>query len=461
MEEPSRPTKDSSGWLLALVAAGVVGSFIALMLFAQHTSEQVDLLADRIAQTRTPSIERLASLRASVFTVELSLSEFLHADPRTRTSLEVETSLEALRRNIAEYLRLPAAPGEPRHWIDIQKSAVKFEQVVKRTVEFAEEGDDPRARGMFVREVEPAGNEMLDRAAETIEFNAQSARMLAAEIKEARKRTIQTANGLGILFILLCVSGALLIHSQARARRSLFEAYSRFLEERGAELEKFAGRVAHDLRNPLSAASVAVELARKRTSDEDVRSLLDRVIGGLSRADALISGLLDFARAGARPDPGARTDVAATIADMTPALRETTGGARIELVVEEVPSVLVACNTGVYLSLLGNLVRNAVKYMGDSRERKIVIRVSRENGQVKTEVRDTGPGIPEEALPSIFEPYFRGPTAGQAGLGLGLATVKKLAEGHGGSVGATSVRGAGSVFWFTLPLAGSSFDTSG
>lgn len=58
----------------------------------------------------------------------------------------------------------------------------------------------------------------------------------------------------------------------------------------------------------------------------------------------------------------------------------------------------------------------------------------------------------------VFEPYFRGQAGGAEGLGLGLATVKKLAEGHGGRVGVTSERGKGSTFWFELPRAGSAWE---
>jgi signal transduction histidine kinase len=129
--------------------------------------------------------------------------------------------------------------------------------------------------------------------------------------------------------------------------------------------------------------------------------------------------------------------------------------AGIELKIEPLAAVFVACSAGVYMSLLGNLVRNAIKYMGNSGpERRITVRVTQRANTVRTEVLDTGPGIPSELHPSLFEPYFRGATRGEAGLGLGLATVRKLALGHGGAVGLASELGHGSAFWFDLPLAG-------
>jgi signal transduction histidine kinase len=165
--------------------------------------------------------------------------------------------------------------------------------------------------------------------------------------------------------------------------------------------------------------------------------------------------LLDFARAGGHAEPGARTDVRSVLSDLWPSLAADAERAHLELVVDTVPPVMVGCSPGVYLSMVGNLTRNAIKYMGDSKVRRITVRVTDERTQVRTEVVDTGPGIPDDMLPRLFELWFRGNhTGGPAGFGLGLATVKRLAEGHGGSVGVRSSLGAGSTFWFLLPHAG-------
>lgn len=67
------------------------------------------------------------------------------------------------------------------------------------------------------------------------------------------------------------------------------------------------------------------------------------------------------------------------------------------------------------------------------------------------EVEDSGPGISPELVGDIFQPYVRGPTNVKEGLGLGLATVKRLCETHGGRVGVRSVVGRGSIFWVELP----------
>jgi signal transduction histidine kinase len=253
---------------------------------------------------------------------------------------------------------------------------------------------------------------------------------------------------------LLAFAGALVLNHQARIQRNLVRAHARTLAARAEELEQFAGRVAHDIRNPLSTARMAAELVLRRTAEEPVRTLAQRMTRNLSEADSILGALLDFARSGAKPEPGASTSPGDLLNDLVKDLSREAAQARIHLILEPVPLVTVACSVGVYLSLVGNLVRNAIKYMGDSPQRQIRIRVSEGGASVRTEVIDSGPGIPEESRGALFEPYFRGPSQGREGLGLGLATVRKLAEGHHGSAGVSSTRGEGSTFWFELPRAG-------
>ena len=125
--------------------------------------------------------------------------------------------------------------------------------------------------------------------------------------------------------------------------------------------------------------------------------------------------------------------------------------ARCDLQLLPPASARLACSPGVLTSLLSNLIVNAVKYMGDSASRRIVVRTRERHALVRVEVEDTGPGIPPHLRETIFEPHVRGTATGVEGIGLGLATVKRLAQGHGGNAGVEPAPGGGSVFWFELP----------
>ena len=80
------------------------------------------------------------------------------------------------------------------------------------------------------------------------------------------------------------------------------------------------------------------------------------------------------------------------------------------------------------------------------------MRVQVTDARARVQVEDTGPGLPPGLEHSIFEPYVRAPGVTQPGLGLGLATMKRFADRHGGEVGAQCTE-VGTVFWFELPLA--------
>lgn len=463
MKMPSAlPRRTDVSWKLLVIAfAAVVGSFFATSLIVQRSSAAVGVLSEDIIYNAAPSIEHLALVRRSVLEVELVLTRFIN-EPKRRPELarDLDDALARARRSLSGYLALTAFPGEETVRMNLQESWLRFDNAVTRARTVAESNAEAGEGALFDREIEPSGQRLLEDVTRAIEYNAVRGRELAERIRETRRRTLWLATGLNGVCGILAMVVARLLHRELKARRALTDAHTKFLETRAEELEQFAGRVAHDIRNPLSSARMAAELALRKSPDDAARVPVRRIIRSLSRADAITGALLDFARSGARPDPGARTEPRAAIADLLAGFEAEAQQADIELSCEPVPPVLVACSTGVYLSLLGNLVRNAIKYMGDTPTRRITLQVVEEGDMIRTDIRDTGPGIAPENLPSLFEPYFRAHGTVAEGLGLGLATVKKLAEGHGGRVGVTSERGKGSTFWFELPRAGSPWETA-
>jgi signal transduction histidine kinase len=460
MPEPAAPPKDASTRRLVVVFTIVMGSFLLTTLAVQRASREVDTLSDRIVSSSAPSIERLAALRGSTLEVELALSHYIHRSAdRPNLGASLDRALGRLNDDVHSYLALTDLPGEERYENAVQQTFARFDEAVRRARELADAGQTSEASQRFSRTVEPAAGRLLDAAMRGIEFDAQYGRQQASRIKQIRHRTLWLANGLSAFCVMLGVAGALFIERQARNRRAQAFAYSQFLEERAAELEQFAGRVAHDIRNPLSSAKLGAELIEAGATPERAREHAQRVVRSLARAESITSALLDFARSGARPDPGARTDPREVLADLEPPVLQEAEHARIHVRFEPAPPDLVACSVGVYLSLLGNLVRNAIKHMADAPNRNITVRLTVRGAALRTEVIDTGPGISNADLSSLFQPYFRAAgSGGREGLGLGLATVKRLAEAHGGQVGVSSAVGKGSTFWFELPRAGSAWE---
>lgn len=456
------PDPGQSARAIWLAFAAVVGSFFLTNFIVLRETSSVNEYAASISDTSSPSIELLSSIRRSVLLVELEL-ERLSSDPPPSgplsagpTAQRASEGLDELRRAVREYLQIQPLPEDRAMVQRIDDGWVRFDRASRDALPMlvrALAGGVVDVDVDVPQEVIDAGDALLTDVARAVELNAGRGREAADRIREVRRRSVWGASVLNGVCGLLALVLVRIIQRQLAARRTIVEAHTRFLEEQAEELELFTGRVAHDIRNPLSAARLSAELAARKSSEPEVRARIEAATRSLSRADLIITGLLDFARSGARPDPGARSEPRAVISDLLPSLLPEAEEARVTLTQEPIPPVLVACSTGVYLSLVANLVRNAIKYMGDSTLRNVTVRVRHERDGVLTEVVDTGPGIPAESHRALFEPWFRSHRGGE-GLGLGLATVKKLAEGHGGRVGVRSAPGSGSTFFFELPYAG-------
>jgi signal transduction histidine kinase len=134
--------------------------------------------------------------------------------------------------------------------------------------------------------------------------------------------------------------------------------------------------------------------------------------------------------------------------------------ANVQVERAEIPTRAVCCAPGVLSSIVENLVRNAIRHMPPDCEPRVVrIHAEEHLDSVRVEVADTGAGIPGELQRTIFEPYVRGSST-RPGLGLGLATVRRLVQSHGGKVGLRSQVGKGSTFWFELPAPATPADAN-
>ncbi len=214
--------------------------------------------------------------------------------------------------------------------------------------------------------------------------------------------------------------------------------------------------VSHDLRTPLSSiiASAGSLLQEDVAWTKEERGEFAKAIEEeAQRLNRLVGNLLDLSRIEAgslRPEKG-WYDLGALIDDVAGRLRPLTARHTLRVdVAEEMPPVLLD-----YVEIddvLSNLIENAVKYAPAGTE--IVVRATVSGGEVNIEVADRGPGIPEQALPHLFQPFYRAQDgAVQAkGTGLGLAVAEGLVRAHGGRIRAENRAEGGARFVVTLPL---------
>jgi two-component system, OmpR family, sensor kinase len=232
-----------------------------------------------------------------------------------------------------------------------------------------------------------------------------------------------------------------------RLARSFDEMADRIQAARRAEKELLAN-VSHELRTPLARIKVALELIDAQ--DEDVRRRLltiEEEVDELDRlvADVLTASRLDLASLPLRKVP---VDVQTLVDKARQRVLALDPSLRIEAQVE--PRLMVEADEALLSRALDNLLDNARKYGVGS---PVEMQARRENGEVVLAVRDRGPGIPEEDLPRVFDPFFRGEGAPSRapGFGLGLALARRVAEAHGGSARATNSDGGGARIELRLP----------
>jgi len=439
----------SSKWVIVLTLAIVVGSFVGGSTYAEYRADRIHGLTTEIAINESPSIAHLAAARAELRELHRLLStHVLVASTGGKTVAEpLKEVRDRLRADLEAYFALPYLPGERDLWRNIDKELIDVDVLAGRILEETRAGRYHVAQKLLVEQLPDAIDEEADAIVAAIRLNASRVQEVAQEIERERRNRLIWVCTMDGISVALAVALAVLALRTVSAKEEL-------MRRRSEELEGFAGRVAHDLLNPLSAADMAISAA-VRVEGGRREAALSRAHRSLDRARQLIDDLLGFARAGAHPGRGAAAPVAEVAAGVIEEMRAAAMISGVTLHVEILESRIVRCAPGVLASLLSNLVRNAIKHMGDRARREVRLRIGAAAGGERTrfEVIDTGPGLPPELLPRAFDPYVRGAGTIEPGLGLGLATVRRLVEGHDGRYGVRSELGVGSLFWFELPNA--------
>jgi signal transduction histidine kinase len=446
-----------SARVLLLVSASVVVSFFAATMLAERQAGKIAGSVDEIVSNAMPSVESLSRARAALVEVLVALDQIGAGRPPAGLADRILSGEREIGASVAAYLALPFFPAEQAVAKPLPDAVPAFQRSMDDLVEAARTPGAVGSQGLAERLAIARRRALAldDDLARVVEFDSEQGQRLGVEILRARDHSRT------LLILLDCLAGALALLATGLAARALGRTLARAehratdAERRTSELDQFSGRVAHDLVGPISVAALALQqTARENDDDERLARMTARGLAALHRVRALVDGLLRFARAGARPEPGARTDVRKVAEELMDGLAPEADAASVELSMNPVPDCTVACSPGVLMSLLGNLLRNSFKHMGSSPERRVRLSIAPTAAGVRFEIVDTGPGIPAELRPRIFEPYFRLPGTGAPGLGLGLATVERLVHAHEGTLGVhAGEAGAGSTFWFELPRA--------
>jgi signal transduction histidine kinase len=437
---------------LIFASAITVASFVGATVYTQNRLARLDALSSTIETNAVPSVEHLS--RAAVRLTRLSqlLNDIAKPGRQRESAVEpARQELDALDKDLAEYWQLTPLAGEREFSVALRADVASALQQVRSIVD----ADGPTRSGIDPAEWSNA-DAALDRAVRsvvaTLEFDVRQSEAMARDVRSVRGGTLRMTIILDLVATAIALFAVVVAYRASRRHDQLLDEHAALLSSRVAELDWFAGRVAHDVLSPLGTVAAALPLLAQ-SCDAKGRTYIERSQRALQRVQQLVAGLLMFARSGARPDPSSRCAVDDVLATIAADGSETAAEHGIDLLVEPAGPVEVPCSLGVLTSIVQNLVSNAIKYMGNRPVRRVVVRAKPVRSTLRLEVEDTGPGIPPELQRTIFEPFVRGSNTEPSGTGLGLATVKRLIESHGGTVGVESRVGTGSLFWVELPLA--------
>jgi signal transduction histidine kinase len=437
----------------ALIAASVitVASFVGATAYTQNRLARLDSLSSTLETNAVPSVEYLSSAAVRLTRLSQWLNDVAATGRRHASAIATaRDEVRALDDDLTRYLRLTPLPGESDFWTALRTDLDHALQLLRAALD-AEQAGRPAAPEPGPREVDQAIDQALATVLATLDFDVRQSQAMARDVRTVRVATLRMIVMLDAAATAIALFAVLVAYRASRRHDALLDEHNALLTARVTELDRFAGRVAHDVLSPLGTIAVALPLLA-RSADARDRTYIDRSQRALQRVQQLVEGLLVFARSGARPDPSSRCALDGVLAGIVADCSETAADKGIEVVVQASAPMQVPCSQAVIASIVQNLVRNAIKYMGVRPVRRIVVRAKPAGPMARLEVEDTGPGIPVGLREAIFDPFVRGPNEQANGTGLGLATVKRLAEAHGGAVGVRTPSGGGALFWVELPL---------
>lgn len=224
------------------------------------------------------------------------------------------------------------------------------------------------------------------------------------------------------------------------------------LENANKELEAFSYSVSHDLRSPLASVDGFTQVlseAYGEKLDDEGKEYLKWIRDGIDQMKNLVSGLLQMSRLARADLERAHVDLSAMAASIAESLRLRDPQRNVEFIIE--PGLAAEGDERLLHAVLENLLSNAFKFTKKKEAAVIEVRARDEKGKRTYFVRDNGAGFDSTQAAKMFTPFQRLHAYSDfEGTGIGLSTVKRIVERHGGSIWADGEPGAGATFYFTL-----------
>jgi signal transduction histidine kinase len=223
------------------------------------------------------------------------------------------------------------------------------------------------------------------------------------------------------------------------------------LSKTNQELDRFVYSASHDLKAPLSSILGLIEITQLTNDPEEIKTCLGMMKERVHNLDEFIIEIIDYSRNSRlelRKEKVRLLELAKEVAD---SLRYADGFENIYLTYKMPPELEVETDRARLRVVLNNLISNSLKYHDPDKESPLIeISATRQNGELKIEIRDNGLGIAPEFQAKVFDMFYRA-SEKSTGSGLGLYIVKETIEKMAGKISVDSQLGSGTTFTVTIP----------
>lgn len=303
------------------------------------------------------------------------------------------------------------------------------------------------------------GGPLTDRSKQLIErLVALEADKLAKAQKESDETVQQVIVALAVFcifaLVLAAVVGRLIVKvlNQKRQYDSSQQALMAKVQKLAAARKETLEVVSHDLKNPLAAIKMALQMMKAENSKLDLKTGLGVIGRSTDSMERLVKDLLDHVKmeSGTLTLEQTNCDLAQLGHDLTRRFETLAAEKKIQIVAK-IPSrpLMAKCDLNRIEQAVTNLVGNALKFTPP--EGQVRFEIQELKNAIAITVADTGCGMNEEQIPHIFERFWQARETSHKGTGLGLAITKSIVDAHGGKILVESTVGKGSKFTILLP----------
>lgn len=431
--------------LLSVVAAFTLWS-------AMRTSHR----ADPLVQEALERARLIGRIRVDVLSLESAIEAHIRAtDDQERKDADAVMAdiLEDIRRSTEDYTRNLSHRDKLVVWQRFNATSKKLVDQVRAAVVLSHRREAERARLHLVEQIRPLSAEVEALSDQLAQENADEARQLLGHLASLRVRNAAVGAVVTVFAVLLSLLVGWRITAVLKRQDATIHEQLEELGRKNQELDAFTRRVAHDLTGPLAPMKGYLTLIRRSgaVTDAGALEMLSLCESSAVRMGELIEALLRFCRAG-RGSEHTVAELDTAVSTLLLEVSQTAAAQGVALERELESGVKVDCPGQLLQIIAQNLLSNAVKYSAGRPEAKVRVRVATEGADAVLEVADNGMGMSEAARASLFQPFFRAEEArGLPGHGLGLATVKRLVDAHGGTLLVRSQQGAGTQVTVRFP----------